>query len=114
MPIPVRDSGDLRPGDYYEDCAYHPCVCIATSRVDGDFTVTGVSLVDGSHPRSCGVPGCGVRRLTFDEAVRWKFYGPSGEAVGRVRNQWWPHVSEAILNWPLTRDELAAHRSGGG
>jgi hypothetical protein len=39
-------------------------------------TVEGISLVDGSYPRNCGVPQCGVRKLTFEEAVTWKFFGP--------------------------------------
>jgi hypothetical protein len=74
MPILVNDVDELRPGDFYEDCAYHPCLCTGA---DADMgTVEGISLVDGSFPRQCGVPQCGVRKLTFEEAVQWRFHGP--------------------------------------
>lgn len=72
MPTPIEDCSELHPGDYYEDCAYHPCLCISI----GPGTVQGISLVDGSFPRDCGVPQCGVRKLTYEEAIHWKFYGP--------------------------------------
>jgi hypothetical protein len=72
MPKTIKTTRELRPGDFYEDCAYHPCLCIATRR----GTVEGISLVDGSYPRNCGVPHCGVRKLTFKEAVTWKLHGP--------------------------------------
>ena len=35
-----------------------------------------LSLVDGSFPRNCGVPQCGVRKLTAEEAIRWRLFGP--------------------------------------
>jgi hypothetical protein len=73
MPIAVSTADELRPGDFYEDCAYHPCVCIATEM----GVVQGISLVDGSFPRECGVPQCGVRKLTLDEAIAWRLFGPS-------------------------------------
>ena len=38
--------------------------------------VEGISLVDGSFPRNCGIPQCGVRELTFEEAVIWRIHGP--------------------------------------
>ena len=62
----------LKPGDFYEDCAYHPCLCIGTDM----GMVEGISLVDGSFPRQCGIPQCGVRKLTFEEAVIWRMRGP--------------------------------------
>jgi hypothetical protein len=72
MPIPIQDAGELRPGDFYEDCAYHPCHCTS---IDTEC-VEGISLVDGSFPRQCSVPQCGVRKLTFEEAIQWRFHGP--------------------------------------
>ena len=72
MPTKVLTVDDLKPGDFYEDCAYHPCLCIGTDR----GMVEGISLVDGSFPRQCGVPQCGVRKLTFEEAVVWRMRGP--------------------------------------
>jgi hypothetical protein len=72
MPIPIRDCEELSVGDFYEDCAYHPCLCIGTSM----GTVDGISLVDGSFPRNCGVPQCDVRKLTLEEAIQWRLFGP--------------------------------------
>lgn len=50
-------------GDIYWDCAYHPVLCTES---DGD-DVAGISLVDGSQPRSCSIKHCGVQRLTSDQ-----------------------------------------------
>ena len=72
MPTTLHSADELHRGDFYEDCAYHPCLC---TRTEYDM-VEGISLVDGSYPRLCGVPHCGVRKLTFEEAVQWRFYGP--------------------------------------
>lgn len=68
----LKSADELKPGDFYEDCAYHPCLCTRTL----DDAVEGISLVNGSLPRQCGVPHCGVRKLTFEEAVEWRFHGP--------------------------------------
>jgi hypothetical protein len=78
--------GDIQPGDYYEDCAYHPCLCVG---VDGGGTsVWGISLVDGSQPRCCDVPQCGVRRLSLEQAWSWKMHGPPDiELPAELR--WW-------------------------
>ncbi len=62
----------VKPGQYYEDCSLHPCLCV---RVDGD-EVSGISLIDGSYPRSCSLNHCGVIGLTFEQAMDRKFYGP--------------------------------------
>jgi hypothetical protein len=67
MPIEIRSIDEIEPGDYYEDCAFHPCLCVSKSM----GTVDGISLVDGSFPRNCG-----VRKLTAAEAIRWRLFGP--------------------------------------
>ena len=54
------------PGDIYEDCADHPCLCIGID-VDDD-NIWGISLIDGSYPRSCSLDHCGVRKLTVEQA----------------------------------------------
>jgi hypothetical protein len=72
VPTDIKDAEELQLGDYYEDCAYHPCLCTGTSL----GTVEGISLVDGSYPRNCGVPQCGVRKLTVKEAIQWRLEGP--------------------------------------
>ncbi len=84
MPTPIKAPSDLRPGDYYEDCFFHPCLC---TRVDSD-EINGISLVDGTSPRGCSVGHCGVRKLTLAEALHWKFFGPTDQAVP-ADSQWW-------------------------
>jgi len=64
----AASGDDINPGDIYEDCAYHPVLC--TWR-DGD-EVAGISLIDGSRPRSCSLTHCGVVKLDLaavDQAV---------------------------------------------
>jgi hypothetical protein len=84
MPKVVRQPGDIQPGDLFEDCRYHPCLCYEISD-DGDG-IFGISLVDGSTWQ-CSISGCRVRKLTPAEAWRWKSEGPAVEltlASGRV------------------------------
>jgi hypothetical protein len=96
VPSMVRTESDIRAGDFYEDCAYHPCLCIRV--LDGE--VSGVSLVDGSSPRSCDVSHCGIRRLTLEEALTWKFYGPPDVEIERERQWWDPLDSTARIYCP--------------
>jgi len=55
---------------------------------EGDMAIEGISLVDGSYPRGCGIPGCGVRKLTLAEAMRWKFQGPADAELDED-HRWW-------------------------
>ena len=88
MPTDVRTPGDLRPGDIYEDCAYHPCVCVAVGVADEPDVVIGISLVDGTYPRTCSIDHCGVRLLTPSEAWHWRRYGPA-DVVLASKHRWW-------------------------
>ncbi len=56
----------ISPGDVYEDSAYHPCLCIGVDYEDDE--IWGVSLIDGSAPRSCSLLNSGIRKLSVDEA----------------------------------------------
>ena len=60
----------IRPGDVYEDCAFHPVFCVSLD-VDDD-EITGISLIDGSTPRSCSLQFCGVEQLTLEDVVAIK------------------------------------------
>lgn len=53
-------------GDIYWDCAYHAVLCTELDEDD----VAGVSLFDGSEPRSCSIYHCGVTWLN-EEQVNW-------------------------------------------
>jgi hypothetical protein len=78
----------ILPGDVYEDCAFHPVLCIGA---DGD-EFWGISLVDGSYPRSCSVANCGVRKLTVQQAWEWRVNGPADLPVDvemKPTEKWW-------------------------
>ena len=75
---------DILPGQFYEDCFYHPCLCLSFDREEDE--IVGISLIDGSYPRSCSVRDCGVNFLSYEEAVHWKFHGP-------------PHVDPKLIPW---------------
>jgi hypothetical protein len=104
MPTPIEHDFELQPGDYFEDCAYHPCLCVAS----GDGTVDGISLVDGSFPRNCGVPQCGVRKLTVAEAITWRLFGPQEvppEFEETFSNPWWIKDEKmAEIVWPRPKN----------
>lgn len=65
-------------GDFYEDCAGHTCLCTLS---EGD-DIEGISLIDGTEPRSCSLKSCCPPKLTaleaienvklFKELVTWK------------------------------------------
>jgi hypothetical protein len=86
----------IRPGDYYEDVFFHPCLCTA---VDAEF-VSGISLIDGSAPRTCDVKFSGIRKLTLDQVVKWKQSGPQDldEPWHSLpdRQWWWPKPDEGV------------------
>jgi len=91
MPQEVRSAAELHPGDIYEDCAYHPCLCV---RVEDD-NVEGISLIDGSFPRSCSIAHCGVRRLTAEEAWEWRLTGPADVEL-EPQHRWWDGTTPGL------------------
>lgn len=97
MPTKVASPKHLKPGDYYEDCCFHPCLCTDVDTSTGGMAISGISLVNGSSPRGCSVPGCAVRRLTFEEAMEWRFFGPRDAEVAEEDRWWIPFT--AIPSW---------------
>lgn len=59
----------IMPGDFFEACNLHPCICTIGNEFDGDDSVMGISLVDGSETY-CSALNCGVERLTFADALK--------------------------------------------
>jgi hypothetical protein len=105
----VNSTADIKPGDFYEDCACHPCLCIQVEE-DGNG-VNGISLVDGSVGRGCSIRHCGIQKLTHDEAIDWIFYGPLDEEVRtriKPENRWWEMHSPQVLAWYRPRRMTAA------
>ena len=88
---------DFAPGDYYEDCSFHPCLCVA---VDGQGGISGISLIDGSAPRSCDINHCGVRKLTLDDVMLWRRKGPQNLEHPWTplpdKQWWWPRPVEGL------------------
>ncbi|GAA3274826.1 hypothetical protein GCM10020218_021050 [Dactylosporangium vinaceum] len=57
--------GEIRPGDVYEDCSFHPVLCTS---VDGD-EIQGISLIDASMPRACSIGHCAVIKLSIEDVI---------------------------------------------
>lgn len=76
---------DIKPGDFFEDCACHPCLCVAVD----DAHISGYSLVDG-HKVFCGMETCGIVKLSFEQAIQWREHGPSqGRDLFPPEQRWW-------------------------
>lgn len=63
---------DFAVGEIYEDCSFHTVLCTAILAQDGDTELTGISLIDGSYPRTCSVLNCGPTPLTISQAMTAK------------------------------------------
>lgn len=61
-----NDDEKIKVGDLYEDSAFHPCLAVGVDYDEDD--IWGISLIDGSYPRSCSFLYSGVRKLTVEEA----------------------------------------------
>jgi hypothetical protein len=85
----------LKPGDIYESCSHHPVLCLGVDYKNDE--IWGISLVDGTYPRSCSLLHCGVRKLTPKQAWQIKLHGPV-EAQDRDRiseqKRWWNENAE--------------------
>ena len=68
----MKKKAYIEAGDIYEDSAYHPCLCIEATE-DG---IWGISLIDGSYPRSEDPLVSGVKKLTVEEAWKVKMNWP--------------------------------------
>ena len=80
----------LKPGDIYESCSFHPCLCLGVDYKQDE--VWGISLIDGSYPQACSLVHCGVRKLSLKGARDIKFRGPdSAEDRERISpsRRWW-------------------------
>jgi len=61
-----KEAPEIRPGMIYEDCSFHPVLC---TELHDDESVSGISLIDGSYPRTCSVRSCGIVLLSIDKIV---------------------------------------------
>jgi hypothetical protein len=74
-------------GEIYEDCLHHPMLCLEAN----PQLVTGISLFDGSGPKSCSTHRCRPRKMRPAEVAvriqnreRWvKAQGPYSADLGQ-------------------------------
>lgn len=86
----ARENLNLAIGDIYEDSAYHPVLCTAVDYENDD--ISGISLIDGSYPRSCSLRHSGVRKLTVEEAWEIRREGPTESGLREripTERRWW-------------------------
>ncbi|MCX5559305.1 hypothetical protein [Streptomyces sp. NBC_00038] len=69
--IDPRNPAGIRVGDIYEDCSFHPVLCTEID-VDGAVVLSGVSLIDGSFPRSCDGRYCAPIRIPVADVMTIK------------------------------------------
>ncbi|MFE5537274.1 hypothetical protein [Streptomyces sp. NPDC056492] len=69
--IDPRNPAGIRVGDIYEDCSFHPVLCTEIDD-DGWVVLSGVSLIDGTYPRSCDAQYCGPIRIPVEEVMAIK------------------------------------------
>lgn len=101
MPTPIEEPKHLKPGDVYEDSFFHPCLCMKIE----DGVVSGISLVDGTYPRSDDLRFTHLRKLTLDEAWRWRTHGPQDRDLDRPA-RWWEPKEPCQTNPALLLENL--------
>jgi hypothetical protein len=82
-------------GDIYESCSFHPVLCLGVDYKRDE--IWGVSLIDGTYPRSCSLIHCGICKLSPKQAWQIKMHGPiDPEARQYISEQsrWWNVTTE--------------------
>lgn len=75
--VTTDQPGEIKPGDIYEDCSFHPVLC--THINDGD-EIGGISLIDASSPRACSLSGCAVIKLSIVDVIAARADWPAYQA----------------------------------
>ncbi|MFD8589437.1 hypothetical protein ACFV1B_07815 [Streptomyces sp. NPDC059637] len=66
-----RNPAGIRVGDIYEDCSFHPVLCTGIEDNCG-LVLSGISLIDGTFPRSCDARCCAPIRIPVEEVMTIK------------------------------------------
>ncbi|MEV7340625.1 hypothetical protein [Streptomyces sp. NPDC093544] len=66
-----RNPAGIRVGDIYEDCSFHPVLCTEIDN-DGGVVLSGISLIDGTFPRSCDAQFCAPIRIQVEDVMAIK------------------------------------------
>ncbi|MHA4819577.1 hypothetical protein ACXZ65_35075 [Streptomyces aculeolatus] len=67
-----QESAEIGVGDVYEDCAFHLVLCTHIVDEGGGHSLAGISLIDGSAPRSCDPRHCGPVRIPMEQVMAIK------------------------------------------
>lgn len=80
--MPEADCRPFAPGDLYEDAFGHPCFCVEANVAEDELW--GISLIDGTCPRSTSISHDGVRKLSIKEAwdIKRQFMPPGSTLKG--------------------------------
>lgn len=92
----ARHDHSFFEGGIYEDCAYHPVLCTKVDEEERDLE--GISLIDGSLPRSCSIDHCGPELLS----VRGALLICMNFEVYKQRRIDGLEIEEALVNLPRT------------
>lgn len=93
MPTEIRSVADIKPGDLYEDSLRHPCLCVNKTGSE----ISGISLVDGSYPRSDDLSHTTLRRLSVEEVWHWRLNGPRDVQLS-PQQRWWEEKPAYLVN----------------
>jgi hypothetical protein len=81
----------VTPGEFYEDCRYHPMLCVETNYEDDELV--GISLITGDIG-SCSPTHCGVVELTVEQAIErrlgWNEFVEQNELT-EFKSSHYPH-----------------------
>lgn len=91
MTTEILSKDDIAPGDIYEDSYGHPCLCVHITE-----EIQGISLVDGSYPRTENIADHPLKKLSSTEAWEWRLNGPSGKEVPPAFRWWEPKPPECV------------------
>lgn len=101
-----NEDEEIRVGDFYESCNFHPCLCI--ERDEEWDSLTGISLVDGGT-YSCSIRSCGAWKMTPLQAMTSRLKGPQFESweieaygdpqTWEPKQQWWRHEGKEMWDW---------------
>ncbi|MEU3917841.1 hypothetical protein [Streptomyces sp. NPDC029004] len=70
--IDPSNPAGIQVGDVYEDCSFHPVLCTEIIDEGGAVALRGISLIDGSFPRSCDGRHCGPIRIPVEGVMAIK------------------------------------------
>jgi hypothetical protein len=88
----VSKPDRIQRGEFYEDCRYHPMLCVQPSP-PGDDELVGISLLDGTIG-ACSEDHCGVVKLTANEAIErrlnWNSFADQHDLPKLAATPPWP------------------------